>query len=171
MESESTHRHRTFYVTAGFAALWIELAYTFGALGASLTEPFVNVERYFIEVWETSLIGLGVGGIGFGLVGLAAFFLHSCGIDKACDTLSTVSLALFVPVLAWATFLALDATNAPTFNLHVPAPTWVSSSWVGLLGSPHGFYLLPLAGLLAWAWLMRQSIVNDYRSTMGGTMQ
>lgn len=42
---------------AGFLALWIEVAYSFGAIFGGLDEPFPTVENYFHAVLDTSLSG------------------------------------------------------------------------------------------------------------------
>lgn len=151
---------RLLLLGVGFLALWIEVAYSFGALGAGLSEPFVNVERYFTEVWEVSLIGTVIFGVVMAILGVIGIILNAFGIVGAGESLAKVVIALFLPVVAWATLLAFNGTNDPAFSLHIPAPSWMSSSWIQILGTEWGFIVFPTLGMVGCVWMTFQSTLR-----------
>lgn len=138
----------------GLVALWIEIAYTFGAAAGGLSEPFPNVERYFAEVWSISLLGTAFFGFALAILGVIGIILGAFGVVGASESLAKVSIALFLPIVAWATLLAFNGTNDPAFNLHVPAPDWMASPVIQVLGTGWGFIVFPSIGMAACIFLI-----------------
>ncbi len=145
---------KSLLVTTGFLALWIEIAYPFGAMSAGLAEPFPSVERYFAEIFSAALPATAAFLFLSAILAGIALVLSACGTARMVESLAKVSLAMLLPVVLWATLFALDATNDHNFGLHIPAPAWVASPWVKVFGSSWGFVILPPLGLTAWVTMM-----------------
>lgn len=152
---------KSLLLTAGFLALWVEIAYSLGAVAGGLSEPFPNVEAYFKEVLDVSL----VGGIFFlfvlAILAIAMIALRFLKAETLCESLAKAALAMFLPTVFWATMFAFDATNDSTLTLYEGAPpTWMASPWIRFFGRFEWLYALLLTGLGIWVLLYWRDIAE-----------